>query len=119
MWGKESYKYIPRHGYIIRVFLNNGDYVDYDDRAGTFRYITKDSEHSTCEITDEDCREIFSRNLSELMRAQGIGRSTLSDRTGLSQVMLSKYMTKKATPSLPNIKKIARVLNCGLEELLE
>ena len=94
MWADEVVKYVPQHGFIIRAILKSGDYVDYDDRSETFRYIKKDTVAKPDDITDENCREAFSRNLSDIMRVRGLVQNVLSERTGISQVMISKYLSK-------------------------
>ena len=117
-WAAEVDKYIPRHGFMIRAILRNGDCVDYDDRTETYRYITKGAVVNPDDISDDDCREVFARNLSDIMRVRGIVQGALSERTGISQVMISKYLSRKSTPTLTTLKKIAHALNCSVEELI-
>lgn len=119
MWVDKAVKYVPRHETIIRVYLENGDYVDYDTRNETYRYISKDRLRERSTITDENCRSVFAKNLHELMRARLISQQELTERSGISQAMLSKYLREKSTPTLTNIKKIAQALDCGIEELTE
>lgn len=119
MWVDKAVKYVPRHETIIRVYLENGDYVDYDTRNETYRYISKDRLKERSTITDENCRSAFAKNLHELMRARLISQQVLTERSGISQAMLSKYLREKSTPTLTNIKKIAQALDCGIEELTE
>lgn len=119
MWAEDAVRCVPRHEHMIRVFLRNGDYIDYDERTGTFRYRSKGTIIETDDMTEEDSRELFSRNLLDIMRIRGIGQMILAERSGLSQVMISKYISKKATPSWINVKKIARALNCSIDELIE
>lgn len=119
MWAEQAYKYIPKHNHIIRVLLRNGDCVDYNNREGTFRYIVKDKIPNSDDLTDESCRSAFALNLSEIMMVRGISQSVLAERTGISQGMISNYLKEKSTPTMPNIKKIARVLQCSPYELME
>jgi transcriptional regulator with XRE-family HTH domain len=71
------------------------------------------------DITDDGFRSIFATNLSEIMRIKGFGQAELAERTGLSSAMISKYLNQKATPSMTNLLKIARALNCHPDELYE
>lgn len=120
MWADDVVSYRPKHMHAIRVTLRNGDYVDYNYKTGFFQYHRAGSEvHSARDLTDEDCRAVFASNLSEFMRTRGFGQAILSERTGLSQGIISRYLTKKSTPSITNLKKIAEVLDCHYEELLE
>ena len=118
-WGAEATHYVPKYDNMIRVYLRNGDCVDYNDRSGSFRYITKDRLAMRDDITDEDCREIFSRNLYDLIHSSGINQEILSERTGISTSTISKYIKKKATPTMTSIKKIAHAMKCSVDELTE
>lgn len=118
-WIDDVVKCVPRHGSMIRAVLKNGDYIDYDDRTGSYRYVTNDRSVGPDDVTDEDCRDIFATNLVDLMRTVGVNQAILAERSGLSQVMISKYIKRKATPSFTNVKKIAHALNCSIYELIE
>lgn len=43
----------------------------------------------------------------------------LSDKVGVSQAALSKYELGESTPSVKVLKKLAKALNCTVDELLE
>lgn len=43
----------------------------------------------------------------------------LSDLVGVSQAALSKYELGESTPSVKVLKKLAKALNCTVDELLE
>jgi len=55
--------------------------------------------------------------LNEKILVNCISQEELSERTGISQVMISKYLNAKATPSFYRIEQIARVLKCSVSEL--
>ena len=121
MWANDVVSYRPKHMHAIRISLKNGDYVDYNFKTGLYQYrqggqtiISRPND-----VTDEDCREVFASNLSEFMNTRGVGQMALSERTGLSTAMISKYLNRKATPSITNLKKIAHALDCHFDELLE
>lgn len=118
MWAGEVRRCVPRHDHMIRVYLNNGDHVDYDNRSGTYRYNEVGSTTNTDAVTEESCRKIFAANLSDIMSIRGIGQDILSKRTGLSQGMISNYKRGRSIPSLTNAQKIANALSCELEELI-
>ena len=58
----------------------------------------------------------FAIRLRRIMRHQGIGQGELSDRTGLSKVILSRYMNGRAIPTFNNAEKLADALNCSLDD---
>lgn len=118
MWANDVVEYVPKHLNAIRVTLRNGEKIDYNAQSGSFRFV-KNSELYDETMSDDTCREIFAANLAEMMRMRGIGQAYLADRAGLSSAMISKYLNCKATPSVTNLKNIARVLNCHVDELIE
>lgn len=109
----------PKNLHSIRVTLSDGKRVDYNFRTDTVRYVTTIDISDIEEITDEECRNVFAANLAEMMRTRGFTQTELAIRTGLSSAIISKYLNGKAIPSIANLKKIARALDCHYDELLE
>lgn len=119
-WADRSVRCVPKHEHAIRVFLDNGDKVDYNVRTETFKYTSAVSE-SICkpkDISDDECRNAFSYNLVELMRTKGCGQQELSERTGLSTSVISKYANKATTPTITSLIRIAKALDCDVNDLL-
>lgn len=119
-WAERTSRCIPKSTNAIRVFLENGDYVDFNGRTNTYRYHYAEQMivSSPDDITDDDCRKEFALKLAEHMRLRGVGQAELSKRTGLSSAAISKYLKKDATPTVTNLKKIAYALDCFPEELI-
>lgn len=109
----------PKNLNAIRITLRNGRQFDYNGQTKTHREVREYYTAKPDDVTDESCREIFASNLAELMRMKGFGQPELSERTGLSTASISKYLRKKATPTITNLEKIAHALNCSRDELLE
>ena len=109
----------PKHLHAIRITLFNGRRFDYNGRTKTYREIYGCHPTESDVITDEACREIFATNLAEIMRLKGFGQPELSERTGLSTASISKYLRKKATPTITNLERIANALNCSRDELMD
>lgn len=59
----------------------------------------------------------FSRQLRAKMKKSGVSQERLSELTGISRVMLSKYMNGTACPSGYNLDRICDALQCSLNEL--
>lgn len=119
MWANDIVSYTPKHLHAIRITLRNGDQLDYNGRSGSFRFVNQHGSEPVDNVTDDECRHTFASNLAELMQMRGMGQSYLAARTGLSSAMISKYLNQKATPSVTNLRNIARVLNCHIDELIE
>ena len=120
-WYEESDGYRPKHANAIRVKLKNGDQVDYNIRTDSYRYRHADTSDNVKPntITDEECRDAFAYNLSDIMKTRGFGQAALAEKTGLSKAMISKYINKQSTPTLTNLMKIAYALDCEPEELMD
>lgn len=120
-WAENVDGWRPKHTHAIRVMLHNGDQVDYNMRTDSYRYRHADRPilAKPDDITDEDCREAFAINLAEMMQTKGFGQATLAECTGLSSAMISKYLNRKSTPTITNLRKIAYALDCHPDELMD
>lgn len=61
----------------------------------------------------------FIKNVSELMTAQHVTQMELSQRTGITQGALSKYLMGHREPTLTPAYLIAQALNVKLDDLLK
>lgn len=118
MWAKEVVKYVPKNLHSIRVTLRSGDEIDFNAIGNSFHFVRNEKGGAPTDITDKDCRDAFSSNLSDLMRVRGVSQTLLAERTGLSTASISKYLRREATPTITNLRRIALALNCHEDELL-
>ena len=93
--------------------LKDGSKVAFYDSDETLRYLPKDESS----LTEEECRKEFGIRLSRLMRRKGIMQSELSELTGITQASISQYINGRKSPSFYTVDKIARALNCSIEDL--
>lgn len=118
-WAKNVKSYKPKHINSIRITFNDGEQIDYNIRTRSYREVHEYYINDPGDVTDEMCREVFAINLAEMMRSKGFSQPELSARTGLSTASISKYLRKKATPTITTLEKIAHALNCNRDDLLE
>lgn len=97
----------------IRVHLDDGRTEIYNGQYCSIRTVFKNDHSEEC-ISRE-----FSINLRERMREKGLTQKSLSELAGISQPMISNYLTKERVPSLPAAIRIADVLGCSLYDLIE
>lgn len=69
------------------------------------------------EIDDEVWKQNFARKLIRRMHNFQVSQEWLSEKTGISQRMISQYANGRSAPSGPNIERIARALACSTSEL--
>lgn len=70
------------------------------------------------DISEDEYRIRLSKNLRIKMHHTAVSQDVLARRSGISTVMINRYMNAKATPSMYNLERIARALQCSPTELL-
>lgn len=77
------------------------------------------SELSDLNEMDEDSwNKIFGKRLKQQMMSVGITQATLSRLTNITQSTVSKYCSGEVIPTAMNLVKIARVLKCDVNDLV-
>jgi DNA-binding Xre family transcriptional regulator len=97
---------------VLLIRLHDGSIYLYDDFERSIVELPRDPNS----MTDQEWRTEFARRLRRLMLVKGISQNDLVERTGMTQSMISRYMTGKSEPSARNLYKIARVLECSTDE---
>ena len=95
----------------IIMRMKNGDLMSYYEPDGSLRKLPNN------DISENECRREFGIRLTRMMWSRGITQITLSAITGIPQRSISKYMNGKMTPSFYNVERIARALDCSVDEL--
>ena len=109
----------PKNLNSIRVTLEDGELIDYNFNTDSMRRVSAIDRSIVKEISDDDYRNIFATNLAEIMKTRGFSQTELAAQTGLSTAIISKYLNGKAIPTIANLSRIAIVLDCHYDELLE
>lgn len=69
-------------------------------------------------MTEQEFRKQFARRLELLMEDRGISRQELTNRTGISAMTISRYLSAKHTAQIDIVVKIAKALSCTVDELV-
>ena len=109
----DAVEYREKGPYELVVKLNNGRVISYYDAEQGIRRLPSDDTH----LTEEECREEFGIRLCRIMYYKGVTQKELSELTGITQANISNYITGRQTPSFYKVDKIARALDCSIEEL--
>lgn len=99
----------------IRIYLDDGMEMCYDHLSKCARRVIY---HEEDDIDEKVWRREFARNIDRRMRQLGINQMILSERSGISQITISKYMNCSATPSTYNTRRLARALECDYNDLI-
>ena len=70
------------------------------------------------EPTDEQWNKTFGYILSETMWDRGMRRFDFAESIGVSEAMISKYIRGLASPSSRVLNRMARALDCTVDELM-
>ena len=106
----------PCSKYSILVELDDGSRMEYDGIHNTVRDVTKHYV-SDQQVNEEDWRKEFGHRLRQAMAARGINQEALSDISGISRQMLTRYVRGHSTPSGYNLTRLSEILKCDIRDL--
>ena len=106
-------EYRKKGPFELVVKLDDGNVISYYDTEQGIRRLPSDDSR----LTEEECREEFGIRLYRIMCDKGVTQPELSDMTGITQSNISNYINGRKTPSFYTVDKIARALDCSIEEL--
>lgn len=99
----------------ILVTLNDGSKIEYESNSNTVRNVTR---MYTENATDEESwRKDFGQQLRKLIADKGYTQEKLSDVTGISRQMLTRYVRGNSTPSGYILTRLSDALDCDIREL--
>lgn len=103
----------PRIGCLIAT-LDDGSHVEFDICDKRARYIP----NNYIDIYDDEYYKLeFRCKLKSIMRCKCISREKLSEMTGISYKQINRYINGQTEPSIYKVMKIARALDCSLDDL--
>lgn len=107
-------KYLYDHvfGELIFILRDGATWV-YEDVDNSIYRLPDDWNN----MTDTEFKTEFGRRLKKLMFKKHILQDELAERTGMSQQQISSYICGKTIPTFINVDKIARALDCSVDDL--
>ena len=70
-------------------------------------------------MSESEWLNIFSDNLSNMLKRAGFTQRELAEETGLSAAAISNYINGQKMPTAKAIVNIAYVLNCSTDDLVD
>lgn len=98
----------------ILVIYKDGTRWLYNERGNCFRGLPLDPEN----MTDEEVVFEFMQRFRSVRRSRAYSLTDLHEMTGISLATLSRYDNGETTPTVVNLRKLAKVLRCDLEDLV-
>lgn len=99
---------------VIYLDMADGRTVAYDMLDHAIRTVKKCSDG----YTDDEWEREFYIRLKRLLYLRGINQSELAKQLDISQSQLSRYISGKTSMSVYMLRKIARLLGCTFEGLV-
>ena len=96
----------------VKAVLKDGRKIIYDDFCCRVREVPDSSN-----LTRDEFGKDLGQRLWYIMRCKGIDQVELSKRTGFPQSTISNYINGINIPSFYAIDKIARILDCSIDDL--
>lgn len=99
------------------VYLHDGNILSYNCVGHSCSYVDiVDLDDYT--MSDEEAKNLFAYNLTRIMEKRFFKQKDLADKTGISQMSISKYINGVSMPSIIHAKRLATALDCTLNELV-
>lgn len=102
----------PNGTNTITLYMDDNTKMEYDYWLNAVRTVLE------YDGSEDTWKREFSARLVSRMAALGFDQSLLSERSGVSQVSISKYIHKQAIPSSYITGKLAKALGCSVSYLL-
>lgn len=114
---EEMIDWYPSAQLEITVKIRCGKKYAYDFMTRQ-AYLTYDPDDDDIDISEEEWRKLFARNLNQKMRNVAMTQDRLAEMIGVTQVTISKYTNGLAIPNSRNLIKMAKALKCSIHELV-
>lgn len=110
---EEEAENIKDCGDTLIITMKDGRTVLYDDLYKSIRNLPSDPSQAT----EEQCNAEFIHRLRRIMHRKGVTQGMLAEMTGISERTINRYLNGASQPNFYNIDKIARALDCSIDEL--
>ena len=66
----------------------------------------------------DESSNVFGINLKRIMKTKHVNQIELSKEIGVTQTMLSRYITGKSNPTIYKVHAMAEYIGCSIDELM-
>lgn len=99
--------------YHITFLLDDNGRVEFDGSENTIRW-ARTIDRS---MDNQEFRKEIGRNIRKFMTYRGLNQQEVSEKVGITQAMLSRYITGNSMPGLDKLHNLAFVLGCQITDL--
>lgn len=105
-------RYYEKGNYELIVFLDDGYALSFNCIDNSFRTLPPNPN----KMTKDEFAKDFGYRLGRKLEEKHITQSHLSELTGIAQYLISDYINGSRVPGLYQFDKIAKALNCSMDE---
>lgn len=103
--------YDPDLDELIFIVNNDESLWCYEDVNNAVHCISNNCKN----VSDDEYRKEFGRRLKKIMLKEQVTQDELTEKTGITQCMISKYINGISVPSFTNAVKIANALHYSVD----
>lgn len=112
-YAKEVVDYWEYCTYELAVQMEDGEVRIYDYMNKTIGRAPKYGD----ELTEQECKNEFGLRLQRILYSKGMTQEDLASAVGISQTMVSHYISGRVNPSFTKVYKICRAIGCSMDDL--
>lgn len=101
----------------ITIWFEDGKKAIYNYFRKTVRTLHCQRSYDDNHPSEEDWKKDFATILKKRMESRNVKQKELSEYTGISQQLVSRYLNGKSVPSAYNLTILAKALGCSPTEL--
>lgn len=115
--GHDIVKWEPYDRFMVCVYYANGNKAYYDAVGSIVKNVGR--RQPDVEFIDEELyASRFAWRLRSAINASSLSRAEICERTGISNASLSGYISGRVMPTIGKLYKLAKVLRCPVEDLV-
>lgn len=108
----------PCGRYTILATLDDGSRLEYTTLNDSIRDVSKYYAVRNGDGNNEEVwRQEFGNKLRRIIAERGMSQEQVSDLTGISRQMLTRYVKGMSTPSGYNLTRLSEILDCDIRDL--
>lgn len=106
--------------HLLLAILEDGTKVEFCSLDNSLRDVSRSYNPDLLDtMEDREYRKEFGDRLKTLLRDRSIRHDALAESVGVSRQSMSMYINGKSLPSIRIVRRIARVLNCDVRDLID
>lgn len=100
--------------YDLLIKFKNGTKRLHDGFTNRYRLIQYEND----DLTEEQWKFEFRTRLYQMMIRNGFSQKRLAEKIGVSEVMISRYITGECIPNSIMLHKLAKALHCSMDDFV-